>query len=182
MSIMGLIEAYEKARAAGALLASIRRLDHIGDLAPRTGRRERFPDVVAWLKDAEPRIARMRSQLRRLVRLANAESGTEGIDRLRDLIVMLEDEEKKTTAFWRTNGRVFAEGRKNLRRHEPGALGQFEVLAARFDAAMVPLLEASRDARWQLMCMLAELTKGDEGPAFDDPRSLRRHLIGLADK
>ncbi|MEX2648197.1 MAG: hypothetical protein WD673_04195 [Alphaproteobacteria bacterium] len=120
----------------------------------------------------------MKMLLRKIVESANTEAAPKDADKLRDLIAMLEEDERILAEFRRANRRVFAAGRRTLRRCEPDALADFERLAARFDEAMVPALEAARDARWQLMCTLAELQEGDEGPVFDDPMALRRHLMG----
>ncbi|MSP83564.1 MAG: hypothetical protein EXQ94_11735 [Alphaproteobacteria bacterium] len=174
---MGIIAAYQQTRRM-TMPASLGRI-HAAPTANGPKGRARFPDILASLRENEGLASKLTENLATVVASTEVEAKAADASKVRAIIDEIEADERRLAAERRLTLGTFARDRVVLRRKEPGALSEYGRLADRYRDSMNPVQAAIRDARWQLMCIAAELERGDEGPVFDDPRALRRHLNAM---
>lgn len=154
---------------------------------PRAATASDDPPLAEWsrhLDDLARSSQSMRGTLAKLTAGANEGIELGEVEDARAAIELLEHVEKTTVDARRREQRGVARMRTQLARAKlhpdaPSLSAELERLVTRSREIVVPVLEAMRDARWALIAALAEIDRGEEGPVFDDPKALRKHLNAL---
>jgi hypothetical protein len=139
------------------------------------GNAQRVSDLEKLLEENSRSVARIRAGAARLVAAARNEQ-PENIEELIDQLLQLE---RRMEGQW---GEGIRNGERLLRLLEKAPRSHrssMEPLVGKILDTLQEVKETTRDARWQLIVVRAEMLPKGEGPVFDNARELGQALDKL---